>query len=427
MMENNLDLIKKLYKKLDEKNIIKRVSNNSNHFYDEPKLNYYAVMLKGSNNPFFPKTEYNLNTYKIGANGISYTSKEIALLKCLSEAAERFNQCCFNYKSITYSTYNELKKRGAKALDPLVYIDSEKIRNTKFGWVKGYTLFDNKQIFLPAQLLYLNFPKKRETSLTSSISTGAAGGFDTIKITLNGIYEVIERDAFMTIYLNKISAPKIKINSIKDDTIKSLVNYYERYRLKTLLFNISNNLQIPVFLTVLIDETDNLPFLSLGMKANLNIKTAILGAMEEAFMNRYFAKLQLFNKKNTRIRNYVPTIHERALLWMTPEMKGKLDFLIESKKSEIIRLVFSVNDPLKELEIVKKILKKNNLDVYYSDITLNDFTDINYKVFKVVIPRLQPLYLNEKEKELKIERLKDVAEFFNINNKKFNDVPHPFI
>ncbi len=427
-MENNLELIKILYKELNGKKIIKKVANNSNHFYDEPKLNYYSVMLNNSSNPFFPKSEYKLNAYKIGANGLSYASKETALLKCLSEAAERFNQCCYSYKSITYTTYNELKKKRINALNPQIYINTDKIKETKFGWIKGHDLFDNKQVLLPAQLLYLNFPKDNEVSLTSSISTGAAGGFDSTRVILNGIYEVIERDAFMTVYLNKIRVPKIKISSIKDSAIKSLGDYYKRYRLKPLIFNITNNLQVPVFLTVLLDETGNLPQLSLGMKASLDTKTAILGAMEEAFMNRYFAKLQLFDKKkNVKIRKHVPTIAERALLWMTPQMEDKLDFLTKSEKSKIYKTLPPIDNPVKELETVKKILKKNNLDAYYSDITLDNFTDIDYKVFKIIIPRLQPLYLNEKEKELKTGRIKEVADFFNVETGNFNQVPHPFI
>jgi ribosomal protein S12 methylthiotransferase accessory factor len=427
-MKKNIDPIEVLLKELRLKNILKSISDNSGFFYDEPGFYYYSSLLNPSIK-YFKLLGFRVNTHYLVSGGISYVSRRLALLKCLGETVERFCQCCYNPKSIFFSSYKQLLEKSKNALDPVIYKNYPKIRNKKIGWIEGRDFINNAKILLPAQLAYLSYPRKNEISLSLNITTGAAAGFTHESALLNGIYEAIERDAFMTMYLNKIDAPKINLTKITDKAIQSVIKIYARYGFEVAVYNLTNDLGVPVFLTMLVDKLGNNPKFSIGMKVGLNINSSILGSLEEAFLARYYIKNELLQRKFPIYRMgkiSIDSAFDRGLFWMNPAMLKELDFLTKQSPKQFNIKDLKLNQK-EELEHVKQILRGKGLQVYYADITLKNFRKINYLVYKVFIPSLQPLYLVEEEKELKMDRLKTVAEHFGKKNVIINEIPHPFL
>src|SRR3989344_2763813 len=103
--------------------------------------------------------------------------------------------CFYKEKEIKYINFSKLNN---EALDPYLFTQNNHIRKEILGWVKGYNLSEQKEIWLPAQTIYLNFQEKyTQDSLRREISTGGAGASSPEKAILNGIYELIERDSFL--------------------------------------------------------------------------------------------------------------------------------------------------------------------------------------------------------------------------------------
>ena len=75
------------------------------------------------------------------------------------------------------------------------------------------------------------------------------------------------------------------------------------------------------------------------------------------------------------------------------------------------------------------MLGKKGHDVYYVDITHSKIKKSGYRVYKIIIPTLQPLYLNESEKKgcIREKRLKEVLSFFGKKKGYINTTPHPFM
>lgn len=140
---------------------------------------------------------------------------------------------------------------------------------------------------MPAQLVYVPYSYQHdEPLLRFPISTGAATGVSLDDALYRGICEVVERDAFMITYLNKIVSPQVNLFSIKDKTIYDIANIFKRYKLELVILNLTTDLQIPVFAAVTLDRTGLGPAVSVGLKAGFNIKETIIGAIEESLMVR---------------------------------------------------------------------------------------------------------------------------------------------
>lgn len=366
--------------------------------------------------------------YEISAAGLSFASSHVAILKCVGETIERY--CTYSYRksSIIFSSYDSIE---GYALDPGLFEDDSRLRKGKLGWIKGFNLTDNINSFIPAQLVYLNYKKANEEIQLPqpNVSTGAAGGFDHASTLLRGIYEVVERDSFMNIYLNKISAPKIDLNSLNDKIIKKILASCERYGLEVNVFDITTDLGIPTFVSLVIDKSGIGPSVSCGAKASLRANEALVGGVTESFLTRGWIRTELLKTKLKQPKHITvkpAALLQRGLFWSSPRKIELLDFLLKQPTMSVNYSDFK-GDAEEELARVVSILKKKGHTVYYTDITLPNFKKVGYLVYKVIIPTLQPLYLDEGYKILRLNRLKETAIFFGKKKFSLNRVPHPFL
>lgn len=426
-MNQILKRIKTLVTTLESLKILKHLYQNE-PFPDEVRMySYTAIVDRPSRFSDSPGDFPDAN-----AGGFSFFSKELSLLKCLVEAAERFCNVCYRKKNLLYSSFNHLNQ---EAVDPIIFTSDPKSRNKTFGFVRGFNLIKNTPCLIPAQLIYYSYhPHPHEQFLIEPNSTGAAGGFDHESTILRGIYEIVERDAFMTVYLAKIKAPKVDLNNLlkspiflKRQELKKIVDQAQRYNLELMLFDITTDLKIPSFLAMLVDRTGLGPSVSLGLKSSLSTEVAILGSMEEAFHTRPWMRRELLTRKsNSFSPKRINSLIDRGLLWLSPKMFGRLDFLLNSSPTPLSRTNFQ-GSRKQELKKIIEIFSQKGMDIYFADVTLKEFKKVGFFAYKVVIPRLQHLYLHESSKTIRMERLREVSSFFGQKKLKINQTPHPFL
>lgn len=378
---------------------------------DEPFIYLYSCSLKRSAE----------NVSALGGTGVSFYSKDEAILKCLSETIERYSLLKTKSDLVIDAPQNELKNSD---YDPklIPYIKAKKM----IGWVEGQDITGAK-VYLPAQSVYLNHQiKENESLIGQPLSNGAAAGFDHRETLLRGIYELVERDAFLTMYLNKISPPPVRIS--KKSTLYELVDKIEKYHLELKIYDITNDLQIPTFLCVLIDKTGVGPASVFGMKTSFNTEYALKGAIEEAMHIRVWVRGKLVGKsyKKETLKNMTIKTHEdRMLFWAPVKQLEHLLFLFQRNPVDL-KSQLPFKKASDELQTVIRLLKEKGHQIFYKDLTKPQFKQINHLTYKVCIPSLQQFYINEAAKQVNEFRLHKVAEYFKVK-KSLNQIPHPFL
>lgn len=432
-----------LLSELTDQNLIKTLYNADNIFFDEPKINFYSCLINDKSS-FFKNNNYDLDNLAVRYNllsqnliygaGVSFKSKYMAILKCVCESIERLCMFCFNYNDFILSQYPELKQN---ALDPNLFINTAvqssktDYRNVNFSWMNGFQGIKGENILIPAQLFFLNYKRLTgEIRLTEPISTGAAGGFDSDETLLRAIYEVVERDAFMTVYLNKIKAKKISVDSVNNDAVNNIHSVCSKYKLGLHLFEITNDLLIPTYLSILIDKTGIGPGITLGLKAGMNRVAAITGCLEEAFLSRTWLRYEITIKRRRNIPDIdyknMSSFISRGSYWYKTNKIRLLNFLIAQKNSKFAPKKVDIKFK-SELNNVYQLLKKRKIEIYYTDISLPNFKKLGFIVYKVIIPNLQPLYFKESSPLINVNRLKSVADYFGKKYTGPNTIPHPFL
>ena len=402
------------------------------NYNDEPKLHIYSAKLRETYK--ISDSEENVGEFSGGA---SFDPTQAAL-KTLGEAIERYCLAIYHKHSLKKGRFTDF----SNALNPQKVCSFSKSQKTKnnfkasrydknsvFHWVEGYSLSKMGKILIPAQLVYVPYHMS-EPIIRFPITTGAASGNSLTSAILRGIYEIVERDAFMITYLNKLQVSRIELER-SENFLLQILNIYKKYFLELHLFDITTDLGIPSILALILDKTGEGPAVSIGLKSHMDVKSALLGAIEEAQHVRPWIRDEL-SRAGFFKKTHIHSILDRGLLWSRTEMIPKLNFLLKTEKRINIKKYYQLykKNDYRCLTKILEIFKLKNYSVNFVDVTLPTVKKLGFYVIKVIIPELQPLYLDEDFKYLGCNRLYKVPNLLGYKTrgyKNFNTVPHPFL
>lgn len=417
---------------VDNPKIIKSLFKIKN-YNDEPQLYQYCSQ-------FIDKQSQKLSKESI-ASGTSF-NKNRALLKLLGETIERYALGINSNKNFIYKSFNQIVSSQKMAYDPNklaafpLYKRGVKVdlSDTKLHWIEGKSLVTNKNTFIPAQLVFVPYLHQRsEFILQMPMSTGAAAGESLTDAIYRGVCEVIERDSFMIHYFNEINSPKINLNSIKNRYFHKIKHILERYNLKLYVNDITTDIDIPAVISILIDQTGKGPAVSVGLKAGFNIVEDIIGSIEEALMVRSWVRDEfIYLKPKYKKNKLIRTIEDRANFWFPKDTIKYLSFWLKNNNKIKPRYFLGLKSTEDKLSEIIKILKKKQIDIIYVDLTYPDVKSSGAKVVKVIIPALQPLFLDDKYPYFSFDRLYQTPVKMGLFNKikerdELNKIPHPFL
>lgn len=400
-------------------------------YNDEPKLFAYSASYKSI-----------ISDSENVASGVSFQKKK-ALIRVLGEALERYCLDNFNEKNFTIGRISKLHGSFLHPSEVISFSKQQLQRksfqkfviksDSKLRWVEGFSLPFKHKVLIPAQLVYTSYQNiEGEVRVRLPISTGAAAGRSLRNAIYTGICEVVERDAFMISYLNKLSSSRVDLTSIADEEIKRMINILHRYKLELVVIEITTDTQIPVFMAIILDKTGAGPAVSVGLKAGFNIKETLIGAIEESLMVRSWQRdMFIYSNSAHKIPKVIKTLEDRAYFWFKQDTSHFLNFWLKSKNLKRLNLEIEYSDK-NEFNLAITLLKKARGNVFYVDITHLKMKKLGFTVVKVIIPQLHPLYLDERYPYFGGSRLYEVPIKLGFKNSpkqenQLNKIPHPFL
>ncbi|GIW65473.1 MAG: hypothetical protein KatS3mg093_452 [Candidatus Parcubacteria bacterium] len=369
-------------------------------FFGEPSLYYYIYLNNHERNKLFSFF-----------TGVSFFSRELAFQKCFFELLEKksfllkpkeekviFKKLPFEEDFYQNNVIFEEKETIQKIIETGNIKQVKKMSLYFEEWIEGEDLTNNKQVLLPAQLIYPYL-----SSLYSSfLMNGAAADYNKKNAIIRAIYETIERDAKVNLFIKKKFPKKLSKKILcKIKPVFLIIKKYHQYRLKPVILDITSDLNIPVFMTVLFDfsETNN-PFVSFGYRAGLDIEEAIIGSLEDAFFSRIIQKLRnrlfpyfetnkiviFLNKRKVYIPEYSYNYIQSSAAYYLLNSFSKItttSYLYKNKFKKKLKVD-------EQLRLVLSMLKEKGYKVYIKDISPQILSTVQVFVIKAIIPGLHP-------------------------------------
>ncbi len=367
------------------------------------------------------------------------SSRDIAYIKTIGEAIERYCAAFIDKKDIVTSSYSKLKGKKLspeeiELFDDLQYNTLPFIKFTKdtiTNWVECEEISSKEKVYVPAFLVYLPYTTKSHQTFCPTYSTGLSFSSSKEKAILGGIYEVLERDAYTIFWLNKVPCNRIKITD---------VNIKKKFKFDTIqhyVFELLTEFNIPTIATFSFGKQNNSkPLISVGLGTSINRNKAILKSLLECAMGRPFIRNKLkernFQKYKLDYSDILDFEDMAAYYSLMEEKLEDLNWLFNNTKEiEISNLDTQEMGISEELDKVISNIKNRGFKILIKNLTTPDLIKFdNVCVYRVIINGLVNIYANIHTPFLGQKRIYKAKEIFPeaekniVDSRQLNIKPH---
>lgn len=336
---------------------------------DDTGIPVFACINKDMHNPVW------------GAGVDLISAKASVLMKNI----EIKNAYDINRKKIIHSSFNDLKDKAVSRFDliPTNYqrelykkdiYDKKKIR-----WYPSYSLFQDKEVYLPASLIGLSIS---DDIYDRKDVNGLATGNSTEEALLYGLCDIFANHAFSMHFFNDLDIDVIDPLSCDNPAIRDIVQGLAYSGFSIYLADHTQDLPMPVLSLILLREDED-PLVSssffMAWSCHPDPETAFLRCIQKIAS----ARIRHF------YRNFILRDSANYKYYGKSTLNGELKKRIQAKTNRSMRDIESIiNKDIKyELEIVFDYLKRKDMILYIADLASDE---IPLPTVRAVIPHLQP-------------------------------------
>lgn len=228
-------------------------------------------------------------------------SADQARVSALCEALERYSGVHQGDEARIRATREEL---GAAALDPALLLgfseaqvaartpETDRRRaipaplpaGTAIDWTPGWSLSRRARRYVPLTYCYGEAPAESGTAYCSPGSNGVAAGTCLEEAVLQGLLELVERDAVGIWWYNRVPRPAIDLDSFADSYFAALIADYARLGWTIWVLDVTHDLGIPT--CVALAHEPRADRFTIGFGCHLDPQLAVQRALTE--LNQLF-------------------------------------------------------------------------------------------------------------------------------------------
>lgn len=280
----------------------------------------------------FPKASVSPEKAAIFTAGKGLTPLD-SRVSAMMEAIERFSARQPTQEPFVGSYREISSQKNEKIIDPasLILLEPDAYdKDQKLEWVIGTDLCSSEEVWIPAEAATLNYHARQAREVCSNTATGLGAGNSIEEAISHGLAEVIEHDAWTVAIarstfasarrgilenlfgqtvenriepeyaFDDIEAPfvPLDLDSLAHiSPIANLVSEFQQAKVQLFVYNITSDIEIPVFAT----SADGLPDRQDGggLGTHPDARLALIRALTEAAQQRLVSGLKnpLFSKR----------------------------------------------------------------------------------------------------------------------------------
>jgi ribosomal protein S12 methylthiotransferase accessory factor len=378
------------------------------------------------------------------AAGKGRTESE-AVASAIAEAVERY--CAYQWNPIRtfVSKWDAVQPAAISPAECVLYSQAQYQtegwrcvpwrEDQDVTWIEGTELPSGQSVALPAGLVYLVTPPPRpEDFFVPASSNGLAAGPTLAAAVLGGLCELMERDALLIAWMNRLPAREIDL-SRSGAAAADIAKHYRRLSVEVRAFLMPSDLPAAVVMAVSIDSDPERPAQVIGMGCHLDPAIAVIKALYEMCQGRPSEAKRFADKPpRERLKRYedVQTLDDHSAFASQPERRHEFEFLwARGTKVGIEELTNPATGNVeRDLDHTARALTALGCRAAYVDLTLPDVAPYGIHVVRTIATGLQPVHFGHGTERLGGRRLFEVPQKLGFADRPrtvddLNPCPHP--
>ncbi len=371
-------------------------------------------------------------------------TEDDAMLGALGEAVERYCASHPSMKGTRRAVRSNLTGETISPLDFVLYSETQYARNDfpyrpwqvqdELLWTQMIELGSDTPVWVPATFVYLNSPSDQpQDFLFPTNSNGFAAGPDLNWAIRRGALELLERDAFIVTWLNRLPVPEIDFTAV-GGIIGEIRSTYERWGSAVRAFLLATDMPVFAVMALVVDHSGKGPAAMIGLGCESNCEQALQKALFEVCQLHELLRRKHEQGAGIRLNAYadVRTMAEHAAYFFRRDHFHEFDFVLRHGRKIRIddvpsRPSVAVEDDLKTLQ---SALASRGYRVFYVDLTTPDIDPYPVRVARVLITQLQPIHFGHGLERLGGSRLYELPKTLGFqeipsSEVSLNPCPHP--
>ncbi|WP_159944720.1 MULTISPECIES: TOMM precursor leader peptide-binding protein [unclassified Nocardiopsis] len=335
---------------------------------------------------------------------------------------------------------------GHPAFEPVPYTP-----DTPTTWVWGWSTRERRRVLVPEHVAYWH-AGTRETRFLYESSNGCAVGGSLEEAVLYGLFEVVERDAFLLAWYSRTRLREIDPG--EDPALVHLTDLLEERGLRLRLLDLTSDLGVPTALAVVTAPEEAVragraPALSLATGTHPDPRRAVMAAVEETATNALMYPKWVRMRASVSVERCRPMLEDFTLvrtledhtglhgLW---ESRPHWEFL-EAPAGTVPLAEFAAGAPSSFAGTDLTALLRERLAAVHArglDVVVVDQSSAPYaeaagvRSAKVIVPGALPMTFGHTHRRTRsLERLTRASTLFEggvpwERHGQIHPVPHPF-
>ncbi len=363
----------------------------------------------------------------VGRSGCQALDQDVAIL----EALERFSS--FRPRGPIETVTARYTDISSIASDPRSFTLPDAERRDEPGsglaafdpdmtyeWTWAHSLRRRKRVLIPLQFAYYDLPAKRLPAaqrFVSETSNGCALGASAEEAALFGLFEVLERDAYLTTWYGQLVPGRLHADKTGDPHIAGMIARIEAAGFAVSILDIGVGFPIATLAVLAIDRRADAPAAShLSTGAHLNPIEALRGALVEVCTRIQLRPAAIVSASHARAAAMllddalVRGMDDHASLYAYPESLSRLDFLTAGRHQGAVpgapsREVGAKADLNGTLRALADAVLAVADDVLVADLSNALTHSVELHCVKVLAPGLLPVTFGHQHRRVSADRI----------------------
>ena len=376
------------------------------------------------------------------ASGKGMTEQE-AWASCLGEALERYSGGRWTAEETVVCRRADLEGRSVDPRELVLFRPEQYARlpyapyrdETELRWVRGRSLTRDDEVWVPAIAVFMEYAVDAEEEFLCPVtSNGLAAGPALGVAVLRAVYEVLERDAFLIAWMNRLPGRRLDAERHPDADVRWLARSYRRRGVELVLYALPADHPVTVVAAIAFQRGGHGgPYATVGLGADLDPPAAARAAALEVGQVRPSFRQRCRGPDSARIAELVAdpaataSLEDHALLYADRSMAGAFDFL-DGGPAEGIEAPRDAG--VDSLDRVVEHFRDTDQDVVYVNLTPPDLEPLGVFTARAILPGFQPIWFGDGERRLGGRRLYDLPWRLGLRDapaeaESLNPLPHP--
>lgn len=373
-----------------------------------------------------PEIVGKIKDFQIGTDNEAIVAKG----KAIMESIERYcGRKRIERNILTFASFKELNGQAVNPLDLAKYCECQLVN----GWLKRIKIFDSNETipWIGAKNILSGEIKKLPLDFVSftkgkrydqypryffTTSSGMAAHTMMDEAVNRGALEIIERDAILIHWFNKIKPKRIIVRE-NFDYLEAFERNLNKIEYELHLADLTLD-TVPVIMAMAVNRDGEFPFFS-GAAACEKKVDAIKKAVEELEFTIWSRLKYSIELKERTERISLETISEPAdheALYFKPGMFEHLKFLLNGELENVGIDLYSKTD-------LYSILRERKFDLFCVDMTAREVArlGLGIKVVRTVIPGFVPITFGFGQEPLGMKRIYEIPVKLGLRNKPVSE------